>query len=211
MLFEVSSAHFIKTIQGHWKTEGRTDYRLVINHRKKIIHVTGQHSYQYADWLDNLDFRRRALENKPEQWFSGRPDIMVHAGFLRQYKAVRSKLLDAAYKYPDYSIRVDGFSLGASWPQIFVQDILHRWPKRDIQAILYAPGNPWRRLPRNYRAALERCTTFVTNIYDVVTWMRLVGFKRFGKEVRYGRPWRILPKQHRPEQIIRGLDERKNK
>jgi hypothetical protein len=121
---------------------------------------------------------------------------------------VRNTLLDACYDHLDYAIRVDGFSLGAAWTQIFVQDVLHRWPDRDIQAILYAPGNPWRRLPRKYRRALRQHITFVIPRWDVVTWMRLIFFYRYGRDVRIGKIWRLWPKQHHPNQIIRALDER---
>jgi len=201
MLFKVNSEHFRSIINGPWETVGRTDYRLTVNHEEKIIHVTGQATSQGADWRDNFDFRRRPKE----QWFKG---IWVHAGFLRQYRAVRDKLLDVCYEYPDYAIRVDGFSLGGSWTQIFVQDCLHRWSDRDIQAIFYAPGNPWRRLPRRYSRALRRCITFVISWWDPVTWMHILGFFRYGRNIRIGRFWRLLPKQHHPDQIIRGLDER---
>ena len=200
-MFEVSAAHFRDVNSGPWETAGRTDYRLNIDHEGKVIHVTGQGSNQRADWLDNLDFRRRPKE----QWFKG---IWVHAGFLRQYLVVRKVLLDVCYDYPDYSIQVDGFSLGASWTQIFIQDCIHRWPDRDIKGILYAPGNPWRRLPRKYRRALRRCIVYPYCFWDVVTWMRLIGFKRYGKNIRLGKIWRLWPKQHHPDQIIRALDER---
>jgi hypothetical protein len=173
-----------------------------LNHEGKTIHITGQGSNQRADWKDNLNFRTRL---KSSQWFRL---ISVHAGFLRQYLAVRNKLLDICYEYPDYAIRVDGFSLGGSWTQIFVQDVLHRWPDRDIQAIFYAPGNPWRRLPRKYRRALRRCVAFIIPWWDVVTWMRLLLFFRYGRNIRIGKPWRLWPKQHRPDQIIRALNEK---
>jgi len=201
MLFKVNSDHFRSVNSGPWVTEGRTDYRINVDHEAKVIHVSCQASSQSEDWRDNLDFRR----HPKEQWFRG---IWVHAGFLRQYRAVCDVLLNACYEHPGYAIRVDGYSLGASWAQIFLQDCIHRWPDRDIQAILYAPGNPWRRLPRKYRRALKRCTTFAYCFWDVVTWMRLIGFKRYGKNIRLGRIWRLWPKQHHPDQIIRGLDER---
>jgi len=202
MSFAIGSKHFNEILEGPWETVDRTEYRMTVDHENKIIHVTGQHSHE-EDWPDNFDFRVRA-----EQWFPDVQDIKVHAGFLRQYKAVRGKLLDTAYQYPDYAIRVDGFSLGASWPQIFVQDVLYRWPERDIQAILYAPGNPWRKLPKKYQDALKRCTFFVRSVYDPVTWMGLLRFHRYGKNISIGRWWRVWPIQHYPAQIIRGLDER---
>ena len=201
-MFEINSNHFRAANAEPWEQVGRTDYRLEIDNGKKIIHVTGRPSSQRADWKDNLDFR---IRSKTQKWFRG---IRVHAGFLRQYLAVRGKLLDVCYEHPGYAIRVDGFSLGGSWTQIFVQDVLHRWPDRDIQAIFYAPGNPWRRLPRKYRGLLRRRVTFVIPWWDAVTWMRLIGFKRYGKDIRIGRIWRLWPKQHHPDQIIRALDER---
>ena len=197
-IFKVNADHFRAVNSGAFDTTGRTDVRINID--EKIIHVTGRASNQTSDWKDNLDMRRRPKE----QWFKG---IWVHAGFLRQYQAVRNDLLDVCYKYHDYAIRVDGFSLGASWTQLFIQDCLHRWPNRDIKAILYAPGNPWRKLPRKYRRKLRQCITFVYCFWDVVTWMRLLGFKRYGRNVRIGRIWRIWPKQHHPDQIIRALNE----
>lgn len=215
MLFEISAEHFQECLTGEHRTIkrpdplitiDRTDFFLVVDDDKKIIRVTGVHS-EDEDWPDNFDMRIRSFENcrdTDELWFSG---IHVHAGFLRQYKAVRNKLLDICYEKPDYAIRGDGFSLGAAWGQLFIQDCLHRWPERDIKAIYYAPPNPWRRLPRNYQEMLNNAITFVIPRWDVVTWMRVLAFRRYGKETRIGKPWRLLPKQHRPAQIIRALLE----
>jgi len=197
---ENNSKHFIHMREGTWDIIDRTHYRITIDHEQKIINFTGQESSD-EDWPDNFDFRVRAI-----QWFSDNDQIWVHAGFLRQYMAVRNKWLDTAYEYPDYSIRVDGFSLGGSWTQIFVQDVLHHWPDRDILAIFYAPGNPWRKLPKEYQIALKQCTIFVRSIWDPVTWMRAIRFYRYGRHYTVGKWYRIFPLQHRPEQIIRGLD-----
>ena len=199
-----SKAHFEKITSGPWETIERTECRIVIDLNQKIICVTGQSSRD-EDWPDNFDFRARETA---EQWFPDVKDIKVHAGFLRQYKAVRDKLLDVAYKYPNYAIRVDGFSLGASWPQIFVQDVLYRWPERDIKAVLYAPGNPWRKLPEKYQKALNRCIIYVRSIWDPVTWMRVLRFSRYGKNITIGKWWRILPLQHFPGQMERNLLEK---
>ena len=203
-IFNLTSEHFKKTIGGHFEKIDRTDYRVEVSHSDKAIHITGRCSDD-DDWPDNFDFRQR-----PVKWFPD-SDILVHAGFLRQYKSTRSKLLDICYEYPGYSIYVDGFSLGASWTQIFLQDVLHRWPDRDVLAILYAPGNPWRKLPKKYKDALKRCTYFVRSIWDPVTWMGLLRFYRYGKHITLGKWYRILPLQHTPDQIIRGLKERGGK
>ena len=202
-MFQVCSDHFKEIRSGLWQTQDRTEYRLVLSHKEKIIYLTGRSSSE-EDWPDNIDFR--ILETS-EQWF---PDvkIKVHAGFLRQYKAVRDKLLNVAYEFPDYAIRVDGYSLGASWTQIYVQDILYHWPDRTIMALLYAPGNPWRVLPKRYSEFLKQHIIFVRSIWDPVTWMRVLRFYRYGKNFTIGKLWRVLPIQHRPDQIIRGLDEK---
>ena len=201
----VDAEHFLSVTTGPWDVADRTHYRMVIDHNKKIIHVTGRCS-DHDDWPDNFDFRVKAWE-PAEQWFADK-EILVHSGFLRQYKAVRNNLLDTAYYYEDYQIMVDGFSLGASWTQIFLQDILHRWPKRKIEAILYAPGNPWKKLPEEYQIALKKCTAFVRSIWDPVTWMRLLRFYRYGKNVNIGKWWRVLPVQHQPKEIVKALNER---
>jgi predicted lipase len=204
MLFEINSKHFRATIEKPWETINKTEFRMTINNESKIIHVSGQSSRE-EDWPDNLDFR---VKDSSKQWFPDVKDILVHAGFLRQYKSVREKLLDAAYQHVDYAVRVDGYSLGASWTQIYMQDILYRWPDRDVQAIFYAPGNPWKKLPKKYQNALKRRTTFVYCFWDPVTKMRLLGFHRYGKEITIGKRNRIRPLQHKPDQIIRGLDEK---
>jgi hypothetical protein len=110
--------------------------------------------------------------------------------------------------YPGYTILVDGYSLGASWPQIFVQDVLYHFPDRDIQAVLYEPGNPWRKLPKKYKKALKKHITFVRSIWDPVTWMQLLGFFRYGKTVTIGKWYRIWPLQHLEDQVIRNLTEK---
>ena len=198
----ISTEHFNNITEGPWETVDRTQYRLTIDHVSRTIYVTGQSSRD-DDWPDNFDFRKR---KPPEQWFPDRKDILVHAGFLRQYKAVRDLLLDVCYKYPDYAIRGYGYSLG-TWVHIFIQDILYHWPKRDVQAILYAPINPWRKLPKEYQIELYCHTTFVYCYWDPVTWMRLLGFHRYGVNIVIGKLWRIFPIQHHWDQITRALDE----
>ena len=201
----INTEHFTKVVSGPWDVVDRTHYRLVINHDDKVIHVTGCGS-DYDDWPDNLDFRVNAWEPS-ERWFADK-EILVHSGFLRQYKAVRNILLDVVYEFSDYAVRVSGYSLGASWTQIFLQDILHRWSDRDIKAVFYAPGNPWKKLPVYYQEALKCCTTFVRSVWDPVTWMRLLGFRRYGVHINIGKWWRFLPPQHETKQITRALNER---
>ena len=203
--FNVSSQHFREIRRGPWETIGNTHFRLIVDHDEKIIHVRGRGS-EDEDMRDNFDFRVR---EPPEDWF---PDvdgrIRVHLGFLRRYQAVRDVLMDAVYQHPDYAIRVSGFSLGGTWTQIFMLDVIHHWPCRDIKAIFYAPANPWRRLPRNYREELSQRTVFVRTYWDPVTWMRALCFFRYGHTITVGRWWRILPPQHFPRQMVRALDER---
>jgi len=197
-----SVEHFESIRRGPWLQEDSTNYRVYIDHDNKTIYVTGQESRCRNDWRDNFSFWTR--RGPTSAWFG---QVRIHAGFLRQYKSVRDILLELCQQYPDYAIRVSGFSLGAAWLQIFMQDVLHKWPERDIKAIFYAPGNPWRRLPIRYRRLLRERTIFVYNRWDLITGMALLGFFRYGKNIRLGRIWRIRPNQHHPYQIIRGLEE----
>jgi hypothetical protein len=181
-MFEVSAQHFKKTVSGPWTSIGQTDYRLIVSKNEKTIRLTAQGSQSKdkgVDWRDDFDFR---IRQAAETWFPGEK-IRVHAGFFRQYKNVRDTLMDLVYAYPEYTVLVDGYSLGASWPQIFVQDVLYHFPCRNIQAILYEPGNPWRKLPQKYKKLLKKHVTFVRSVWDPVTWMRLLFFWRYGKTV----------------------------
>ena len=203
--FNVSSDHFREIRRGPWEAIGTTYYRLIVDHDEKIIHVRGRGS-EREDLRDNLDFR---IREPAEEWFPEiEARIRVHSGFLRRYEAAREVLMDALYRYPAYAVRVSGFSLGATWPQLFLLDVTHHWPDRDIQAILYGPANPWRRLPREYQRELQQRTVFVRTYWDPVTWMRVLGFFRYGHTITIGRWWRVLPPQHFPPQMIRALDER---
>jgi len=201
---QVSSSHFRATLKGPWETIGRTDFRMVVDHDSRTIHVTGRGS-QEEDWGDNFNFK---IREPAEEWFPGVKNIKVHAGFLKQYRSVRNKLIDTAHQYSDYAIRVSGYSLGGTWTQIFVQDVLFHWPDRDIQAIFYAPANPWRKLPKKYQKALKRSIVFVRNRWDPVGWMRVLRFYRYGENITIGRWYRIFPAQHKRDQMIRALDER---
>jgi hypothetical protein len=206
-MFEASAEHFKATVARPWKSAKQTDYRAEIDGGEKTIHITGQGSRikdKGADWWDDFDFRVR---QPSETWFPGKK-IRVHAGFLRQYKNVRDTLMGLAYMYPDYVIRVDGYSLGASWTQIFVQDVLYHFPGRDIQAVLYEPGNPWRRLPKEWQKALKQHVTFARSVWDPVTWMGLLCFFRYGKTVTIGAWWRLWPLQHLEDQVLRNLVEK---
>ena len=199
-MFEISVEHFEEITKDPWLTDGRTQYRYEVDNVNKIIHITGQSS-RSNDWGDNFDFRAREVAVQQEK------GVKIHAGFLRQYTSVHETLMEVCETFPDYAIRVDGYSLGASWTQVFVKVALDRWPDRDIQAILYAPGNPWRKLPKAIKEKLKQHITFVRSIWDPVTWMRAFGFFRYGAEVRIGKWYRAWPLQHKTEQIIRGLKE----
>lgn len=203
--FNVSSDHFQEIRKDEWETIGNTDYRLILEHDEKIIYVIGCESSK-EDKKDTLDSRVRKPD---EEWFPGVEGIIkVHFGFLRQYTAVRSILLDTVCEYPGYAIRTSGFSLGGTWTQLFLLDVILHWPERDIQAIFYAPANPWWRLPKKYQVELEQRTVFVRSRWDPVTWMRLIGFYRYGHNITIGKWWRILPPQHEAPQMIRALDEK---
>jgi hypothetical protein len=202
--FNVSSDHFREIRRGPWEVINDTQYRLILDHDEKIIDVRGRESIE-GDMKKNFDFRIR----KPEKdWFPGADGkIRIHSGFFRRYESVRNILLDAAYEYPDYAIHVSGFSLGGTWTQLFLLDVIQIWSDRDIRAIFYAPANPWRRLPKEYQNKLRQHTVFVKSHWDLFTWMRVIGFYRYGYNITIGKWWRFLPPQHEPPQMIRSLDE----
>ena len=203
--FNVSSAHFREVRSGPWETIEKTRFRVFADHDEKIIHVRGRGSND-ADMKDNFDFR---IIEPSEEWFPGAEGrIRVHSGFFKRYTAIRTLLFDTIDQYPDYAIRLGGFSLGGTWTQFFLLDVILHWPDKDILGIFYAPANPWRRLPKQYQRELKKRTVFVSNAWDPITWMRAVGFKRYGYNITIGRWWRILPPQHDPPQMIRSLDER---
>jgi len=207
MYFKISAKHFEEATDRPWVSEKQTDYRVTVLEDEKIIHLSAQGSTskdENIDWWDDFDFR---INQPPETWFPDKK-IKVHSGFLRQYKNVRDILMDLAYQYPDYAIRVDGYSLGASWPQIFVQDVLYHFPGRDIQAILYEPGNPWRKLSRADKKALKKHIQFVRSIWDPVTWMRVLFFFRYGKSTTIGKWYRVWPLQHLGDEVIKNLIEK---
>ena len=202
--FNVSPDHFHEIRRGPWETMGNTHYRLIIDHDEEIIHVRGRGSND-EDMKDNFDFRVR---EPAEEWFSGVEGIKVHLGFLRRYRSVRDLLLTTTYQYPDYAIRASGYSLGGTWTQLFLLDAIIHWPDRDIEAIFYAPANPWRKLPKKYQKELKQRTVFVRSIWDPVTWMRPLLFFRYGYNITIGKWWRIFPAQHYPPQMLRALEEK---
>jgi len=204
--FNVSSDHFREIREGPWDVIGYTNYRLFLDHEEKIIHVRGRGSYNKKDMEDNYDFH---IEKISEEWFPGAEGIIkIHIGYYKRYEAVRGLLLDTASEFPDYAIRVGGYSLGAAWTQLFLLDAILHWPERDILAIFYAPANPWRSLPKKYQEDLKQHTIFVRSLWDPVTLMDAVGFHRYGYNITIGKWWRVLPSQHEPAQIIRALDEK---
>jgi hypothetical protein len=205
IIFKESVEHLENAVKGPWYTINRTDFKIDIDHENKIVYVTGQTS-QPNDWWDNLKFCTR-LFSKCEKWYSLK-SVWVHKGFLNQYKSVQKFLIDLCLQHFEYAIRLSGHSLGGTWTQLFMYDILDRWPSRDVQAIFYAPANPWRRLPKPFRQKLKERTTFVYCWWDPVTWMRILRYRRYGKNILIGKPWRLWPSQHKPKQIIRAMDEK---
>jgi len=203
--FNVSSNHYREIKKEPWEIIGNTDYRIFPEHDEEIIHIRGRERLD-EDKKDIFDSRVR----KPDkEWFPGAEGIIkIHYGFLRQYTAIRSVLLDTINQYPDYAIRISGYSLGGTWTQLFLLDAILHWPDRDILAILYAPANPWRKLPKKYQEELEQRTVFVCNHWDPVTWMRVIGFYRYGYNIKIGKWWRCLPAQHKGAQMTKALDEK---
>ena len=209
---EPSVENFREVLKGPWEKVDRTDFKVEICHKKKAIYITGQSS-NYEDWPDNFDFRKRRLyelmDQKPEQWFPDRDDIWVHSGFLAQYKPVRRQLIDILKQYPEYAVYIGGWSLGGSWTQLLLEEVWHRWRnKRVIVFFGYATGNAFRNLPKEYREGIAKCSTFVYCWWDPVTWMRVLRFYRYGKNIRIGKWWRIWPFQHCTYQIERALKEK---
>jgi len=204
--FNVSSEHFVETRSGPWETVNNTQFRIIIEHEEKIICVRGRVTMT-INKKDNYKFRA----TKPaEDYFPGAEGrIKVHSGFLLRYEGVRHILLDIAHQYPDYAIRISGVSLGATWTQLFLLDVILHWPDRDVLAILYAPANPWRRLPKKYQKELEQRTVFVCSHWDPITWMRPLFYFRYGHDITIGRWWRFWPPQHHPTQMLRSLEEMK--
>jgi len=202
--FYISSDHVREIVEGPWEVINKTQFRVIMDHNEKIIFIIGRDSI-LVDYKDNFNF----FVTKPDDdWFPGIDErIKIHSGFYKRYKSVRNALLETAYKYPDYSIYVSGYSLGGTWTQLFLLDAILLWPDRDIRAIFYAAANPWRKLPEKYRKELEQRTIFIKTYWDPVTWMSVIGFYRYGHNITVGKWWRIFPPQHGPPQMIRALDE----
>jgi hypothetical protein len=223
--FAPSKANYEEITSGPWTTQGATQYRMETDIDEKIIYVifqgsqsakqntAGKHSWVYklikkwfgTDWADDFDFWSKSPSR---QWFPDVKDLKVHEGFLNQYSAVRSAILDECYKYPDYMIMVEGYSLGAALAQIFTYDASFHFQKRKVWCLTYEPPNPWKKLPSAWQKIIKPRTVFLCARWDIVTWMRLLDFHRYGENITVGHWWRIWPFQHLHDAVCKNLLEK---
>jgi hypothetical protein len=104
---------------------------------QRII-VSFRGSVNIKSWIQNLDFAKTAL-NLPND-----NGAKVHRGFYECYTGIKDRLhtliTSALATYPDYTLTVTGYSLGAAIATIASAHLYNNFPDAKIQTFTY--GSP---------------------------------------------------------------------
>lgn len=207
--WKVCKQNYIDVTEGgNWIHEENThiDWRYHKEDDYLIIHFqcTSGTDNGY-DWKQNFKWFPKVM--KPYK------KVAVHGGIFEQYLGVRNKILDMVYEDKNIKhIRVGGFSQGAGFTYFCVQDLLYHFPDLDILGIGYESPRVFIR-NKYIKNMLKNNLIIVKTFWDATVHVPPVcwGFAHYGKSVWIGKWWKILPIQHRPEQIIKNLEDYEKK
>ena len=182
-----------------------------------------------SDWTANFDFFPATFD-----LYTG---VKAHHGIAKQYLSIRQTLMHVLYSNTVKYIYIAGFSLGGALTVAAVQDIGYHIDRDNLPVRVYGISYDGPRFfcwPNKLvkRAVKNRLILVKTHCDPVVhvpckamlmplTWrvkpfeIRLVMPNRwlsfwgdYGRKVWIGKPWRLLPLQHYPDQVERALVER---
>jgi hypothetical protein len=178
------------------------DYRMDLIQDEGTLLIEFDSSSGKQDWIKNFSFWPTYIELYKNSL------VFAHYGFAEQYLAARNTLLDRAYQDDVKNIFIQGFSLGGALAQLCVQDMLYHFPQKNIFGVAYEPPRPWLK-NRAIKNQIKDHLLIVGAFWDPVIHVPFVswGYKAYGKKVWIGKPWRVLPLQHYPEQVENNLDE----
>jgi hypothetical protein len=179
------------------------DYRMEYLPEDSTLLIEFQPSKGSLDWKQNFNFFPKKFEIYKDS------EIYVHKGFASQYLFARNTVLDRAYQDDVKKIIVQGFSLGGALAQICVQDLLHHLPQKEIFGIAYEPPRPWIR-NKKVKKQIKNNLLIVCAFWDPVVHVPFLlwGYRAYGKKIWIGKPWKIWPLQHYPDEVIKNLNAR---
>jgi predicted lipase len=147
-----------------------------------------------TDWMVNL--------TRYKTQFVHLPHTRVHAGFLKQYNALRSQIMRHISRLSNEHTRiiVTGHSLGGALATLFAAELAHTIPKLSVSC--YAFGSP-RVGDASFVKAIHELSNLTiirfNNAYDVIPWMPYFGFVHTNEVVHLrttGIRWFDFRKRH---------------
>jgi predicted lipase len=178
------------------------------------LFIVFQGSNGLKDWADNLDFKKRTI---PYEGVN--PDILVHEGFISQYKAVRKIIHEKIKSRIGGSLIVycTGHSLGGALATLCAVDIQYNFstafPVSEGRLTCITFGSPRvgnAMFAESYDARVP-ATLRVVNGDDIVTKVPMLSFQfsHVGQLVGIGKKhwWKILgsTNDHYPQRYLENI------
>ncbi len=168
---------FEDAIRGPWETAG-LDVQFRIKDEGDMAEVYFQGSVSELDWRLNFDFIVKPYNDMPVPW-------LAHGGFVIGYKSVRDAIMSRinTKKY----VFISGYSLGAAYAQLLLEDIRFNHPEIDSGAIVYGAPRVFYLPPKVVRDRLEPLIR-VNNYGDIVTHVppAWAGYRHVGEVYKIG-------------------------
>lgn len=168
---------FEDAIRGPWETAG-LDVQFRIKDEGDMAEIYFQGSVSEQDWRLNFDFIMEPYNDMPVPW-------LAHGGFVIGYKSVRDAIMSRinTKKY----VFISGYSLGAAYAQLLLEDIRFNHPEIDSGAIVYGAPRVFYLPPKVVRDRLEPLIR-VNNYGDIVTHVppAWAGYRHVGEVYKIG-------------------------
>lgn len=91
------------------------------------LFITLRGSDSILDWIRNFIFFKKIIPYE-----GTKPEIRVHAGFLKNYKIIRNFIHEIVRKYNFNKIIIYGHSMGATTGALMALDIQYNFPDKEI-------------------------------------------------------------------------------
>jgi hypothetical protein len=219
-----SKKHFLEIRNALFIHDDETNVDYHLHKEEDTLILLFQYTNDKKDWHSDLNYYETPINLFPDS------NIKGHKGLYKQYLGVRNKFLDMCYDEDIKRIYISGYSLGGGLTQYAVEDAAWHFPNKEVFGISYNGPRVFCPNKEVEKTIGDKCI-LIKSHWDIVGHlpfkMMVVPFfkiyffpfsikpskfhisfwKDYGKLIWIGKLWRILPFQHSPEQIEKGLLE----